>query len=122
MILFSQYWFYLLLPVIFYTNSLWIFGLSKLFHVELIDNDDYKFGDIKRSRGLFWFVSMLSFKVFGQRASNALCVCPPCMASIHSTYYYWIPALLFGFHWIMIPLYLNYMICLSGYNYIRSND
>lgn len=117
-----QYWFYFILPVLFYFNALWILGLSNLFHVELYDDDEPDSGIIPKSKGLLWFVSVWCFKTFGMFWSRPLVRCPYCMASVHSLYIFWPVAIFYGFDLIHIPLYFNYAVALSGFIYLKTNE
>jgi hypothetical protein len=119
--LIKDHWFYFSLPFLFVANAYWIIGLHNLFHVELYDDDEPDSGIIPKSKGLLWFVSVWSFKLVGMHWSKPLVRCPYCMASVHSVYPFWIAALLYGFEWVMIPLYVSYAVCLSGYVFIKSN-
>lgn len=100
-------------------NSLWIFGLYKLFYADFIDIDYPEHGIDERSKGLFSMVSVWAVKRFGIHFSKPICLCPPCMASIHSTYIFWTAVYLFGsITPVTILCYLFYAVCLSGLNYL----
>lgn len=115
-------WFWFSLPFLLYFNHLWIFGLWKAFHVEFVSDDYPGAGVINKSKSVLWFVTVWSVNKFGWHVSKTVCLCPPCMASLHSTYLYWSLALCFGFTPVMIPVYIFYVGCLAGYNELRMND
>lgn len=98
-------------------NSLWIFGLYKLFEVEFVDIDYPENGIYDKSKGLLSSVSVWAVKNFGFFYSKPICLCPPCMASLHSTYIFWTAVFLFGkIEPITLLYYLFYAVCLCGLN------
>ena len=99
-------------------NSLWVFGLYELFSCQFFSDNDPSLGVHEESKGLLWFVKYYSVKRFGWFYSKPICVCPPCMASIHSTYF-------FAAYWYFsggtfsiatLAIYLIYAIALTGLN------
>lgn len=111
--------FFLILPILFYFNHLHIFGFYSLFYVEYLSNSNPEAGDVESSRGLLWFINYKVTCKIGQHWAKPLFICPPCMASVHSSYIYWGAALLVGYEPYMIPLYLFYSISLSGFNLLK---
>jgi hypothetical protein len=74
----------------------------------------------ENSKMILWFVRYYAPIVFGKKLSKPIALCPVCMASIHSTYWY-LP--MFGFDattiatvLISIFKYGLYMVTLAGFN------
>jgi len=107
------------LVVLFLFNSLWIFGLYELFAAEFIDESHPDLGIDNDSKGLFWKVKQWSVINIGWFYSKPICLCPPCMASLHSLYFYWTAMLVTGnINHYSLLIYFAYAICLVGFNHI----
>ena len=104
------------LLLLFLANSLFIFGLYKAFDVDFLDDDNPQQGVDNNSKEIFWFVKYYSVKKLGWYWSKPICVCPPCMGFLHSTYVYWTAV---HFYPIQHPLptYILYFFSLIGFNY-----
>ncbi len=100
-------------------NSLWIFGLYKLFEADFYDRDYPEHGIDEKSKGLLSSFTVWCVTKFGFHYSKPICLCPPCMASIHSSYVFWLAVYLFGaITPVTVIYYLFYAVCLSGMNYL----
>lgn len=100
--------FFLLIPFVFYVNHLWIFGLWRVCYYDRMNYDE---------NGIFWKVGKLIYDNAGEFWSKPVLRCPPCMASIHSTYFFGAAAIITGWEVWMLPLYFLYAICLVGFNW-----
>jgi hypothetical protein len=76
-------------------NSLVIFGINKATAFEFCHPDDngsdFCDGDgvDKDSKMVLYRFRLWSIQSLGNFWSKPLFTCPPCMASVHSTYFYW---------------------------------
>lgn len=76
-------------------NSLVIFGINKATAFEFCHQDDRELdfcdedGIDKDSKMVLYRFRLWSLQSFGEFWSKPLFTCPPCMASVHSTYFYW---------------------------------
>ena len=105
------------LLLIFIANSLWIWGIYELCSVDFLDEDHPEHGVDLNSKGLFWKVKEQSVIRLGWFASKPICVCPPCMASLHSTYFFWIAMYVTNnINQYSVLIYIAYAVCLVGFN------
>jgi len=103
--------------LLFLFNSLWIFGLYELFYIEFLDDDYPEHGINEDSKGLLWKVKRWSILTFGWFYSKPICLCPPCMASLHSLYVFFAAQYLFDKIELLDGLiWLFYAVCLTGFN------
>lgn len=92
---------------VFGLNSLYIIGLNTVTYYEENDDD---------SKMIFWKVREWSVETFGKFWSKPICTCPPCMASLHSTYIYFPVALsIFGAIPVVFLAWPVYALALSGF-------
>lgn len=104
---------------LFLFNSLYIFGLYNLCDVEFLDDDHPQHGVSDDTKNLLWKVKQWSVVNLGWFYSKPICVCPPCMASLHSLYVFWTAVYLFGsIEPVTVLYYLFYAVALSGFNYL----
>lgn len=108
--------------LLFLFNSLWIFGVYELCSVDFLDDDYPEHGINEDTKGLFWKVKQFSILHFGWFYSKPICLCPPCMASLHSLYIFFAAQYLFD---TITPLdgliWLFYAVCLVGFNSLIVN-
>ncbi len=105
------------LILLFLANSLWIFGLHKAFSVEFKSDDYPELGVVEDSKEIFWFVKYYAVMWLGHHWSKPVATCPPCMASVHSSYVYWTVVSLFGeMNYIAVLTYVLYVPCLTAFN------
>lgn len=113
------------LTILVLFNSLFIQGLYRSAMFEWKSNFVYKptkknmsIKNIdKEFNMLLWFIRYYSIKYFGDKWSKPVITCPTCMASIHSSYFY------FGFIFITssitnvhLMLYVPYVFAVAGMN------
>jgi hypothetical protein len=103
---------------LFVINSLWIWGLYSASQVEFIHDEQPEMGVHNDTKELLWFLRYQSVKRFGWFYSKPIIVCPSCMASLHSTYFYLPYLFLTGFTWVGLLMWIPYVVCLSGFNYL----
>lgn len=58
----------------------------------------------------FWWVKFYSLKWLGPFLSKPICTCPPCMASLHSLWFW----MFFDFSPQMLAVFILYMLALCG--------
>jgi hypothetical protein len=96
-------------------NALVIFGFNKATQFDYCHPEDTgehcKNGIDMDSRMILWKVRFYCLKYFGQFWSKPLVTCPPCMASFHSLYIYWMVFPLTYWNLMYYPLYV---LILSG--------
>ena len=96
-------------------NALVIFGFNKATQFDYCHPEDTgdhcKNGVDMDSRMILWKVRFYCLKYFGQFWSKPLVTCPPCMASFHSLYIYWMVFPLTYWNLMYYPLYV---LILSG--------
>ena len=106
-------WLFLLL--VGFINSLVIFGVNKATHFEYCHPDDTeeycKNGIDLDSRMILYRLRLWSLKHIGEFWSKPLFTCPPCMASVHSTYIYWFAM---PFNIQSLAIWPFYILMLSG--------
>lgn len=98
-------------------NSLYCIGFYKACSVEFKVYDEPRHGTIKDTRMILWWVKYYSSLWFGKFWSKPICTCPPCMASLHSTYVFW-PLVIFLYGWnpaefIIYPIYIGALCCVN---------
>lgn len=98
-------------------NALLIIGINRS-SVYYTDHDGVVLRD---SKGVLSGVRQWVEKNLGDFYSKPIITCPPCMASVHSTYVYWTFIVITGFDHYHIPLYIMYIPALSGLTYIINN-
>lgn len=98
-------------------NSLLIIGLHRA-SVYYTGEDGSILEDTK---GSLWRVRRYCLGRFGDFWSKPLITCPPCMASLHSTYVFWMWAYFSGVSVYVAILYFMYIPALSGLTYIVNN-
>lgn len=114
---------FVLLLMIF--NSLFIQGLYRSSMFEWKSNFMYK--PTKRNMSvanidvqfnmIFWWVRYYSMKYFGDWWSKPIITCPTCMASIHSTYFYFTFVYFYSeINLITALIYIPYVFALAGMN------
>lgn len=111
-------------------NALYIQGL---YHSSLFDwrgDTPYQinvrkaqYSDVdKRGRMILWPLRFHILKNFGDKWSKPLITCPICMASVHSTYIYFIFTPINQQHLIVETLiYVLYIFTLAGMNAVLSS-
>ena len=92
-------------------NSLFIFGLHIITDYEVDEQ-----GNVSDKMALWW-LRYKSVQTFGEWWSKPLILCPPCMASVWGTIFYFIFSLVF-FGNVLIFVWPFYVISLSGLNYV----
>lgn len=103
-------------------NSIAIFGVNVAteYDVEVVEGYESKTEVIKHPM-IAWRLRYYSIKYFGEFYSKPLFTCPPCMASVHSTYFYAFFLSLIGFSWQWLLFYPLYVLILCGLNFIISS-
>jgi hypothetical protein len=71
----------------------------------------------EKSKMIFWFIRYYAPIWFGKKWSKPIALCPVCMASVHSTYWY-LPVFGIEFTIASIAQYGLYMLMLAGMNAI----
>lgn len=98
-----------------FINALIIFGFNKATQFDYCHPDDTgdhcKDGVDMDSRMILWRVRYFCLKYFGHFLSKPLVTCPPCMASFHSIYVYW---MVFPMTVSSLLYYPLYILLLSG--------
>lgn len=108
-----------LLLLLFIFNSFLTFGIYELMHVEYQDENNPTQGVVREQCGLFYKLHLAIVNRIGFFAAKPFCVCIPCMASIHSTYFYWGAMYLTNnINQHSLITYFAYAICLVGFNHI----
>lgn len=70
---------------------------------------------------ILWWVRFYSLKYIGAKWSKPIITCPTCMASLHSTYFYWLIVFPLSFNSEILPalvIYPMYILALAGLNTI----
>lgn len=101
-------------------NALAIWGFHIATDVEMLDDDYPEHGYKNSSKMILWKVKVWSLKHLGYFWSKPVCLCPPCMSSLHSTYFYLFFLYLTGFSFQWILFYPMYVLVLTGLNYFIS--
>ena len=114
------------LPILLIVNSLMIQGLyrSSTFEWKTIVMNNLSSKQMKLSlidkqfNMLLWWVRYYSLKYIGKKWSKPIITCPTCMASLHSTYFYWIVGYPYFAHSLImaVVLYPMYVLALAGLN------
>lgn len=100
-------------------NSLYCIGVYKACSFEYKSDDHPELGVIEGSQMIGWRLRLYAEKYLGRFASKPLFSCPPCMASVHSTYVFWPLVLtMYGFHPIEALIYIVYVGALCTVNWI----
>jgi hypothetical protein len=84
------------LPV-FLFNGLEIIGFYTAVWYKQADTEDHE--PIEESKMALWWIKFQSLKHLGEFWSKPFCTCPPCMASLHSLWY-----------WVFLPFTTQYLI------------
>jgi hypothetical protein len=103
-----------------FLNSIYIIGLHNAARFEYVTSDAPEYGIIENSKMILWRVRLFCLKTFGKFYSKGLITCPPCMAGVHSTYFYWLIVCFYcGYSSISaLILYPLYVGALSGLIYV----
>lgn len=96
-------------------NAMWIVGFYTACYCEIVEGYDnktcsVKLGPVYQTKMILWRVKYYSNKWFGEFWSKPICDCPPCMASIHSLWYF----LFFEFDLPNVIIWVFYAVVLSG--------
>jgi hypothetical protein len=107
------------LILLFLANSLLIFGIYELMHVEYQDENNPSQGVLREQCGLFYKIHLAIVNRIGVFATKPICICIPCMASIHSIYFYWTTMYLTNnINQQSAIIYVAYSLSLIGFNHI----
>lgn len=100
-------------------NCLYIYGVHIATEFEYRNESRSELGADEKSKMILWRLRFLSLKYLGPFYSKPLFTCPPCMASVHSSYFFW-PVIIYlqGFHSEQLFLYVLYVGVLAGVNYM----
>lgn len=98
-------------------NSLVIIGLNRSASY-LQDASGHIYEDTK---GILWKLKYWAIESLGDKWSKPVISCPPCMASLHSFYVFWLWAVNCGIEPFHIYLYILYIPALSGMVHIINN-
>lgn len=109
-----------LLIAFLFLNALAIWGFHIATDVKMMDDDYPEHGYINSSKMIFWKVKVWCLTNLGYFWSKPVCLCPPCMSSLHSTYFYAFFLYLNGFALQWIAFYPMYILILTGINYFIS--
>lgn len=90
-----------ILPVLFF-NGLEIVGFYTATWYKQADTEDHE--PVEESKMALWKLKFFSLKFFGEFWSKPVCTCPPCMASLHSLWY-----------WLFVPFTVDYLIIYPFY-------
>jgi len=96
-------------------NSLIIIGINKATHYE---EETTYLKTIIIDKMIFWKVRFWFLKNLGEFWAKPFVTCPTCMASVHSTYVYWL-FMPFTIHSLI--LYVIYIPMLAGVTSIVNN-
>lgn len=94
-----------------------IFGINKATSFEYCHPEDLnnsfcdEYGIDKDSKMALWWLRHGALKLVGEFWSKPLFTCPPCMASVHGT---WVYFMLMPFGWSTMALWPVYILFLSG--------
>lgn len=108
----------LFLLLIFLTlNAVEIFGFSFATSFDFIDEEHPENGIMPDSKMILWRVRYWCLINLGFFWSKPICICAPCMASVHSLpfYVFFLFMVQFQIQWILF--YPLYVLILSGLNY-----
>ena len=89
-------------------NALIITGVYTVTWYKQADTEDHE--PEEHSKMALWWVKYYSLKYLGEFWSKPVCTCPPCMASLHSLWFWFF----FPFSLKMLVVYLMYMLALCG--------
>jgi hypothetical protein len=96
-----------ILPVLIF-NALAITGFYVATWYKQADTEDHE--PIEDTKEVLWRIKFYSLKYLGPFYSKPLCTCPPCMASLHSLWYW----LFFSLNTTNLVLYPFYILSLCG--------
>jgi hypothetical protein len=89
-------------------NALAITGFYMACWYKQADTEDHE--PVEESKEVLWRVKYYSLKYLGPFWSKPICTCPPCMASLHSLWYW----LFFPLDGKALALYPLYILALCG--------
>lgn len=107
-----------LLILFFIANILGIWGFYAASDVEFYDDDRPELGVREDSKMILWRLKVWTVKNLGYFWGKPVCLCPTCMSSLHSTYWYLLLLFLTGFPTPLLIFYPYYVFALAGTNYI----
>ena len=108
---------FFLLIIILLLNSVAIFGFQIATAFDFIDDEYPENGIMPDSKMILWKVRYWCLKKLGYFWTKPVCICAPCMASIHSTYFYLFFLAVVNFEMKWILFYPAYVLALAGLNY-----
>lgn len=106
-----------LLITILILNAFAIWGFHISTEVEFLDEDRPELGINPHTKMIFWKLKVWCVKRIGWFWSKPICLCPPCMSSLHSTYFYFFFLFIVKFQIQWILFYPMYILILAGLNY-----
>lgn len=107
----------ILLTFFLLLNSSAIFGFHIATNFDFIEDGNETSGVVPHSKMILWKVRYWCIENLGWFWSKPVCLCPPCMSSLHSLYFYpfFLTFVHFETKWILFwPVYV---LILAGINY-----